>query len=427
MTVSGEGHAPSYYAATAKGLINFPTLDSDARADVCIIGGGYTGLSAALHLSERGYSVVLIEANKVGWGASGRNGGQLHSAQRREQSTLEKWFGKKHAHQLFDLGEEAKALVKSLITKYEIDCDWQEGLIHAMHKRRYLSDMNREIDLLQREYHVKDITTLSREAIAAALGTDVYHGGWREQSAGHLHPLNYALGLARAAHFAGARIYEDTPAIEVSESVPPRVRTAKGTITADAVILAGNGYLHGIHEDTESRVMPLHNFILTTEPLGTRADELIPKREAAADSRFVVYYWRLTRDNRLLFGGGETYGTRFPSDIKNFVRPHMLKLYPQLVDVKIDYAWGGTLAVTMKRLPYIRRLRRGLYTSCGYSGQGVGTASFAGKLLAEAIAGEVERFDVFTKLPAPPFPGGRMFRAPTLALAMTWYALRDRL
>jgi gamma-glutamylputrescine oxidase len=173
--------------------------------------------------------------------------------------------------------------------------------------------------------------------------------------------------------------------------------------------------------------MPLHNFILTTEPLGARADELIPKREAAADSRFVVYYWRLTRDNRLLFGGGETYGTRFPTDIKNFVRPHMLKLYPQLADVKIDYAWGGTLAVTMKRLPYIRRLRRGLYTACGYSGQGVGTASFAGKILAEAIAGEVERFDVFSKLPAPAFPGGRMFRAPTLALAMTWYALRDRL
>ena len=193
------------------------------------------------------------------------------------------------------------------------------------------------------------------------------------------------------------------------------------------MILAGNGYLHGIHEDTESRVMPLHNFILTTEPLGARADELIPKREAAADSRFVVYYWRLTRDNRLLFGGGETYGTRFPTDIKNFVRPHMLKLYPQLADVKIDYAWGGTLAVTMKRLPYIRRLRRGLYTACGYSGQGVGTASFAGKLLAEAIAGEAERFDVFSKLPAPPFPGGRMFRTPTLALAMTWYALRDRL
>lgn len=427
MTISGEAHAPSYYAATAKGFIDFPTLESDARADVCIIGGGYTGLSAALHLSERGYSVVLIDANKVGWGASGRNGGQLHSAQRREQSTLEKWFGKKHAHQLFDLGEEAKALVKGLISKHDIDCDWQEGLIHAIHKRRYLDDMAREIDLLRRDYGVNDVTTLSRDDIAAALGTNAYFGGWREQSAGHLHPLNYALGLARAAHFAGARIYENTPALSVSKARLPRVETRNGTISADTVILAGNGYLHGIDDDTESRVMPLHNFILTTEALGVRAEALIPQREAAADSRFVVYYWRLTKDNRLLFGGGETYGQAFPKDIKAFVRPHMLKLYPQLADVKIDYAWGGTLAVTMKRLPYLRRLRTGVYTACGYSGQGVSTASFAGKLLAEAIAGENERFDVFSKLPAPPFPGGRMFRTPTLALAMTWYALRDRL
>ncbi len=427
MTRQGQPHAPSFYAATAKGQINFSSLDSDARADVCIIGGGYTGLSAALHLSERGYSVVLIEAHKVGWGASGRNGGQLHSAQRREQSTLEKWFGKKHAHQLFDLGEEAKALVKGLIKKHEIDCDWQEGLIHAIHKRRYLDDMAREIDLLQREYMVRDVTRLSRDEIAAALGTNAYFGGWREQSAGHLHPLNYALGLARAAHFAGARIYENTAALSVSTAGSPRVTTQKGTINAEHIILAGNGYLHGIDDDTESRVMPLHNFILTTEPLGARAASLIPNREAAADSRFVVYYWRLTKDNRLLFGGGETYGTAFPQDIKAFVRPHMLKLYPELADVRIDYAWGGTLAVTMKRLPYLRRLRPGLYTACGYSGQGVGTATFAGKLLAEAIAGESERFDVFSKLPAPSFPGGRMFRAPTLALAMTWYALRDRL
>ena len=427
MIQQGEPHAPSYYAATAEKQIDFPSLQSDARADICIIGGGYTGLSAALHLSERGYSVVLIEAHKVGWGASGRNGGQLHSAQRREQSTLEKWFGKKHAHQLFDLGEDAKALVKSLIKKHDINCDWQEGLIHAIHKRRYLDDMAREVDLLQRDYNVKDITTLSRNEIADALGTNAYFGGWREQSAGHLHPLNYALGLARAAHFAGARIYENTAALSVSTTGSPRVTTQKATINAEHIILAGNGYLHGIDDDTESRVMPLYNFILTTEPLGERADSLIPNREAAADSRFVVYYWRLTKDNRLLFGGGETYGTAFPQDIKAFVRPHMLKLYPQLSDVKIDYAWGGTLAVTMKRLPYLRRLRPGLYTACGYSGQGVGTATFAGKLLAEAIAGESERFDVFSKLPAPPFPGGRMFRTPTLALAMTWYALRDRL
>lgn len=422
-----EPHAPSYYAATAIGMEHHLRLDGDRSADICIIGGGYTGLSAALHLAERGRDVVLVEANRLGWGASGRNGGQLHSAQRREQSTLEAWFGKDRAHQLFDLGEEAKALVKSLIAKHEIACDWQDGLIHAMHKQSYLKDMRHEIDLLRRDYHVDDITELNHEEIANALGTPSYYGGWREQSAGHLHPLNYALGLARAAKRAGAKLYEQTRALKVEHGTTTRVVTETGTISAKTVILAGNGYLHGIDDHTEARVMPLHNFILATEPLGDRACKLIPNREAAADSRFVVYYWRLSADNRLIFGGGETYGRTFPQDIKAFVRPHMLKLYPQLHDVKIDYAWGGTLAVTMKRLPFMRRLKPGLYTACGYSGQGVGTATFAGKLLAEAISGDEERFDVFSKLPAPPFPGGKLLRYPTMVLAMTWYALRDRL
>lgn len=422
-----EPHAPSFYAATAIGLEDHPRLDGDRTADICIIGGGYTGLSAALHLAERGRDVVLIEANRLGWGASGRNGGQLHSAQRREQSTLEAWFGKARAHQLFDLGEEAKALVKSLIAKHDIACDWQDGLIHAIHKHRYLADMRHEIALLRHDYNVNDITELDRDQIATALGTSAYYGGWREQSAGHLHPLNYALGLARAAKRAGAKLYEQSRAIKVEHGATMRVVTATGTISAKTVILAGNGYLHGIDDHTEARVMPLHNFILATEPLGDRARTLIPNREAAADSRFVVYYWRLSADNRLIFGGGETYGRTFPDDIKAFVRPHMLKLYPHLHDVKIDYAWGGTLAVTMKRLPFMRRLKPGLYTACGYSGQGVGTATFVGKLLAEAISGEQDRFDVFSRLPAPPFPGGKLLRYPTMVLAMTWYALRDRI
>jgi len=422
-----EAHAPSYYAATAKGLEAHPPLSGDVSADVCIIGGGYTGLSAALHLTARGRSVRLIEANRLGWGASGRNGGQLHSGQRRDQSTLEQWFGVAEAQRLFALGEEAKGLVKSLIKQHSIECDWQDGLIHAVHKPSYLADIKTEIALLRDRYQVNDITELSREELADRLGTSAYFGGWREQSAGHLHPLNYALGLARAAKQAGAILHECTRAIRLTQGAKPQVVTERGTITAETVVLACNGYLHGLDADTEARVMPLHNFILATEPLGERAAKLIPEREAAADSRFVVYYWRISADNRLIFGGGETYGPRFPSDIKEFVRNHMLKIYPQLSDVKIDYGWGGTLAVTMKRLPYMRRLRPGLYTSGGYSGQGVGTATFAGKLLAEAICGEQERFDVFSRLPAPPFPGGRLLRHPTMALAMMWYALRDRL
>ena len=422
-----EAHAPSYYAATAKGLESFAALDGDVTADVCIIGGGYTGLSAALHLSEQGRRVILIEANRLGWGASGRNGGQLHSGQRREQSALEAMFGKARAHRLFDLGEEAKATVKGLIARHSIDCDWRDGLIHAMHKQRYLTPMKEEIDLLQNEYGVTDIQELSRDEITAALGTTAYHGGWREQSAGHLHPLNYALGLARAAKGAGARLFEGTRAIRIRDGARRQVETASGTITADSVILACNGYLDGLEPETGARVMPLHNFIVATEPLGERAKALIPGWEAAADSRFVVYYWRLSADGRLVFGGGETYGRTFPNDIRAFVQPHLVKLYPQLADVRLDYGWGGTLAVTMNRLPYMRRLRPGVYTSGGYSGQGVGTATFAGKLLAEAICGEQDRFDVFSALPNTPFPGGPLLRYPTMVLAMTWYALRDRL
>lgn len=422
-----QPHAPSYYAAAAKGAVSCPPLSGDVQADVCIIGGGYTGLSAALHLAERGRSVVLIEANKIGWGASGRNGGQLHSGQRRDQSTLEEWFGKDKAHLLYALGEEAKGTVKGLIARHAIDCDWQDGLIHAQHKERYVAPMMEEIELLEREYGVAGLSVLSREEIAVALGTNNFFGGWREQSAGHLHPLSYALGIARAAMGAGATLHEDTAALRVIEGKRPKVETASGTILAETVILACNGYLDGLHAETEARVMPIHNFILATEPLGERAKTLIPGREAACDSRFVVNYWRLSADSRLIFGGGETYGRSFPEDIKGFVRKHMLKLYPQLADVRIDYGWGGTLAVTMKRLPYLRRLSPGFYTSGGYSGQGVGTATFAGKILAEAICGEQERFDVFASLPNIPFPGGKLFRYPTLILAMTWYALRDRL
>jgi gamma-glutamylputrescine oxidase len=422
-----EAHAPSWYAATAVGAQSRPSLDGDVTADVCIVGGGYTGLSAALHLAGHGRSVVLVEANRLGWGASGRNGGQLHSGQRRDQATLEAWFGQARARQLFDLAEEAKATVKGLIDRHAIACDWRDGLIHAMHKPRYVPEMRDEVRHLQDRYGMGGLSLLDRDELASAIGTPVYFGGVRDASAGHLHPLNYALGLARAAEDAGARLFEDSAVLSLGEGGVREVRTARGTVRARDVILACNGYLRGLEPDTEARVMPIHNYILATEPLHERAHALIPGWEAVADSRFVVHYWRLSPDGRMLFGGGESYGRGFPADLKSFVRGHMLRIYPQLADARIDFAWGGTLAVTLKRLPYLRRLRAGLYTACGYSGQGVGTATFAGKLLAEAIRGEQERFDVFAALPAPRFPGGVWLRHPTLVLAMTWYALRDRL
>lgn len=420
-------HAASYYAASRNDRRERPALAGDASCDVAIVGGGYTGLSAALHLAERGRRVILLEAHELGWGASGRNGGQVHSGQRRDQDTLEKWFGATQAHRLWDLAEEAKATVKGLIARHAIDCDWRDGLIYAMHKPGYVAADHAYADRLARDYAYPHMTTLDRDQLAAAIGSSAYHGGTRDGDAGHLHALNYALGLARAAEAAGAVLHERSPVTRVIRGARPVVETAAGRVTADAVILAGNGYLHGLDDDTEARVMPINNYILTTEPLGSRINQFIPGGEAVADSRFVIYYWRPTVDGRILFGGGETYTRRFPVDIKGFVRKHLLNIYPGLADVRIDHAWGGTLAVTTNRLPYMRRLAPGLYTSGGYSGHGVATATLAGKLLAEAIAAETERFDVFQSIPSMKFPGGKLMRTPTLIMAMTWFALRDRL
>lgn len=422
-----EAHAPSYYAATAHPSPERPALAGSEEADVCVIGGGFTGLSAALHLAEKGMSVILVEANRVGWGASGRNGGQLHSGQRRDQDWIETTVGLDDAKRLWQLAEDAKDLVKGLVKRHEIDCDLTDGLVHAVHKRKWLDEEYAYAEKLRKIYGYEAVTPLSADALAQAIGTDVYYGGYRDAEAGHLHPLNFALGLARAAETAGARIHEATQVTAVESGAKMRVKTENGEIAANAVLLAGNGYLSGIDGETEKRVMPINNFVLASEPLGDRAAELIPDNDAVSDSRFVVYYWRLSADGRMLFGGGENYTPRFPADISSFVRNHMLKIYPQLADVRVDYAWGGTLAVTANRLPYIRRPRPGLYVAAGYSGHGVGIANLAGKTVADAIAGDAGAFDVFARLPSMPFPGGRYLRWPTLALAMTWFALRDRL
>lgn len=420
-------HAPSYYAAVTPPFGLRPALPGPAETDVCVIGAGYTGLSAALHLARAGRRVIVLDAARVGWGASGRNGGQLHTGQRRDQSTLEDWFGRDRAHRLFELAEEAKRLVKDLIAEHAIDCDWTEGLIHAIHKPAYLTPYAEEFEKLARDYRYEGLTRLDRDELAAAIGTEAYHGGWRDAGAGHLNPLAFAFGLARAAEAAGATIHEATRALGIRSGPRPVVDTDQGPVTADAVVIACNGYLAGLEPEVESRIMPIHNYILATEPLGGRARRLIPDREAIADTRFVVHYWRLSADDRLVFGGGETYSRNFPNDIKAFVRRHLLKIYPDLAGVRIDYGWGGTLAVTMNRMPLFARPRPGVYAAAGYSGQGIGLATFAGKLIAEAIQGDQSRFDTFATLPMGKFPGGKWLRYPSLVLAMSWYALRDRI
>jgi gamma-glutamylputrescine oxidase len=413
----------SWYAATARPLAPFPALAGETAADVCVVGGGYTGLSAALHLAEAGLDVVLLEAQRVGWGASGRNGGQVGSGQRRDQAWLEARLGAGRARLLWDLAEEAKALVRELIARHGIACDLKRGVIHAARRASEVAHHAEEAEKLARDYGYAEVEPLDRAGIAARVGSDVFHGGLLDRGAMHLHPLNYALGLARAAAAVGARIHEGSRV----EAIQPEVRTGAGSVRARFVLVAGNGYLGGLVPEIAARVMPINNFIVATAPLGEAGVGVLPFDEAVADSLFVVNYFRLSADRRLLFGGGESYGYRFPRDIAAVVRPRMLGVFPWLTATPIDYAWGGTLAITVTRLPAFQRLGPAVFSAGGYSGHGVALATLAGKLMAEAVRGTAERFDVFAGLPQPRFPGRGALRWPLLVLAMSWHALRDRL
>ena len=370
--------------------------------------------------------MVLLEAHKVGWGASGRNGGQVGSGMRQDQEWIEKTAGKDHAHRLWNLAEEAKALVKSLITDHAMPVTFYPGLAHACRSEAGVRHTRAISEKLHRDYGYTQIDPLDQPAIRRLIGSPRFKGGEVDRGAGHLHPLNYALGLAAAAVKASVRIHEGAEVHRVEPGAKSVVRTSAGHVTCDQVILAGNGYLGQLNLAVAARVMPINNFIVATEPLGDRAKDIIAEPIAVADSRFVVNYWRLSEDNRLLFGGGESYGYRFPDIIKTVLKP-MTEVYPHLRDVKIDYAWGGTLAITMNRMPCFTRPAQNVLSASGYSGHGVAMATLAGKLLAEATAAQTERFDLMASLPQHRFPGGVTLRAPLLVLAMTWYAMRDRL
>ncbi|MFC6637616.1 FAD-dependent oxidoreductase [Sulfitobacter sp. JBTF-M27] len=417
----------SWYAATATPLDRFAPLKGATKADVCIIGGGYTGLSSALHLAQAGRDLVVLEAQRVGFGASGRNGGQLGTGQRVDQMALQKMVGADHARQLWELGLEAVALCKDLINEHQIDCHLKPGVAWTASDTADLSHLHEYADFLGDRYGYDQIEKLDHSALQSVCPSPDYKGGILDMGAAHLHPLNFALGLARAADAAGARIFEGSAVHHIEGGKQIRVQTDAGHVIADHVILACNGYLGGLNRKVAARVMPINNFIAATEPLGESVKDVLPRDVAVADSRFVVNYFRLSHDGRLLFGGGESYGYKFPSDIAAKVRKPMSVVFPHLKDVRIDYAWGGTLAITMKRLPYVARVAPNILSASGYSGHGVGTATHAGMLMARAIQGDGDGFDTMAAIPNMPFPGGPAMRNPLLVLAMSWYAMRDRL
>ena len=421
-------HPESYYAATANPVEPFDALAGDTDCDVCVVGGGFTGLSAALELAERGLDVVLLEAHRAGWGASGRNGGQAGSGQRRDQDWLERALGREDAHRLWDIAEQSKALVKARVARHAIACDLKPGILHVNHKRGYVAETHAYVEKLRSDYGYAEIRAVSDAEAREMLGGAPYYGGSLDMGAAHLHPLNFALGLADAARAAGARIFERSPVVRFQAGDPASVHTAAGAVRARFVILACNGYLDGLSPRIAARVMPINNFVIATEPLGeARAREIIRDDVAVTDSKFVINYFRLSADGRLLFGGGETYSYNFPKDIKAFVRPYMLRVYPQLADVAIDYGWGGTLGITLNRMPCFARLAPNVLSAGGYSGHGVALATLAGQILAEAVEGTMSRFDVIARIPTRAFPGGARLRGPLLVLAMLWYGLRDRL
>jgi gamma-glutamylputrescine oxidase len=417
----------SYYTATMNPAREFPRLEGEMRADVCVIGGGYTGLSAAIHLAGRGYSVVLLEAERVGWGASGRNGGHCSIGQRKPQDELEKLCGREEARQLWGLGVESVATVRELIGRFDIQCDLKRGCLEVASKSGDVTWFRRYSDFMQAEYEF-DLRYVDGDELVRLAGTDVYKGGLVEHASAHLHPLNYALGLAAAADGLGVRIFEKSRVEGYNRSRPTQVRTAAGRVIADHVVLGCNGYLGKLEPRVAGKIMPLNNFMIATEPLDIEARRRInPEDLCVYDAKFVVNYWKLSGDGRLLFGGGENYTRRFPSDIRAFVRKRMLPIYPQLADTRIEHGWGGTLAVTMNRMPCFGRLDPDVYYALGFSGHGVQIATLAGKLIAEAVAGTAERFDVMARLPSPTFPGGTLLRWPGLVLGMLYHVIRDRL
>jgi gamma-glutamylputrescine oxidase len=420
-----EDHIRSYYAATCNAPTDFPALEGEQRADVAVVGGGFTGVSAALELAERGYDVALIEANRIGWGASGRNGGQLIDGFV-DVAKIEKRLGSDAARVAGQLGLECRELVLQRIERYGIDCDLKFGFVDLALNERDVEYFRDEIERKKKLGYPHEMTLVPPEEIRSVVGTDRYIAGLVNPGNGHLHPLNLCVGQAHAAAGLGARIFERSPVAHVRHGTLPKVETARGSVSADKVVLAGNAYLGRAEPRLFGAVIPAGSYIIATEPLGeTLASELLPRDMAACDQRVGLDYFRLSADRRLLFGGLCNYSGRDPKDITASLRPGMLRVFPQLEDARIEFEWGGYIAISINRIPQLGRIEENTYYAQGYSGHGLAPSHLAGKLMADAIGGDLEKFDVFQRIRHVKLPGGKWFANPALALGMLYYRLKE--
>lgn len=424
--MSAALHAPSYYAATGLPQPARPPLRGKAEADVAIVGAGYTGLSSALHLAEAGLRVVVLEAQRVGWGASGRNGGQLVHSYSRDLDVIEARHGADTARALGGMAFEGAAIIKQRIRQYGIDCHFQPGGVFAALNARQVAQLEHHQALWER-YGYHELEMLDAAQCEAHIGTRRYRAALLDHSAGHMHPLRLAQGEAQAFESLGGVIHEGSAVTRIDRGEPAVLHTEHGELHARYVIVAGNAYLGGLEPALAARAMPCGTQVVATEPLGERFAEILPSNFCVEDSNFLLDYFRLSADRRLLYGGGVIYGARDPAHVEAIIRPKLLKTFPQLRDVRIDYGWTGNFLLTLSRLPEVGRLAPNIYYSQGCSGHGVTFTHLIGRVLAEVLRGQAERFDAFASLPHYPFPGGRLLRVPLTALGALWYDLRDRL
>jgi gamma-glutamylputrescine oxidase len=426
--MSGQPLAPTYYAAYGTPAPARPALAGTQRCDVCVVGGGIAGTSTALHLAERGLEVILVEAQQIGWGASGRSGAQVLPGVAASQEQLDRLIGTADARKVWDVCVEGVRLVRELIARHDIDAQFVAGHMLTAVKPRHERELRTHVEELQQRYGYQGVRYMPQDEVRSIIASDRYRGALYDPNAGHIQPLNYTLGLAAAAERRGARIFEGTRALEFSGHAPVRVRMSGGEVLCRQLVLCGNVYLGATAPQLQSRIMAVGTCIVASEPLGAaRAQSLISNNAAVADMNWVLDYFRRSQDHRLLFGGRVTYAGFDPDRIAAATRARMTLVFPQLRDVKLQFAWGGQVDITRNRAPDFGRLNPDVYYLQGFSGHGIALTGMAGKLVSEAIAGEAGRFDVFARIPHGAFPGGQAQRRPALVLAMMYYRIRDLL